>query len=186
MTRFLVLGATALSLGCSSCDTGGEQVLAEIRFASDRTAFENAANATFNFEIILDAASTEEVRVDYATVALTATGIESLTVGLKSFRIQVPGPQRKELLQIVQTVAVPSCSLPHCDCWQQAYHRLGLCRIRDGTARRQIRLVCRHDSHTGPTSRQRQHQVAECPRHHIQGAPQCLVAYGPCPRAQTP
>lgn len=72
MTRLLLLGVTALSLGCSSCDSGGEPVLAEIRFTSDRTAFENEANSTFNFEVILDAASTEEVRVDYATVALTA------------------------------------------------------------------------------------------------------------------
>lgn len=72
MTRLVLIGLTVCAMGCSSCDNGGEAALAEIRFVSDRTAFENEINSTYSFEVILDAASTNEVTVQYATQEISA------------------------------------------------------------------------------------------------------------------
>lgn len=72
MTRLLLFGLATCALSCSSCDNGGETQLSEIRFVSDRTAFENEVNAIFAFEVVLDAASTKEVTVDFAVSGLSA------------------------------------------------------------------------------------------------------------------
>lgn len=99
MTRPLFFGLVICAMGCSSCDNGGEATLAEIRFVSDRTAFENAINATYSFEVILDAASTEEVSVSFETQAISAqegadfastSGILVFAPGVTSMTIDVP------------------------------------------------------------------------------------------------
>ena len=52
----------------SACGGGEEPTPAEFRFSNDRTAFENEANSVFSFDVRIDEAKTEEVRVQYATV----------------------------------------------------------------------------------------------------------------------
>lgn len=79
MTRLLFLFALAAAAGCSSCDNGGEDVLVEIRFVSDRTAFENEPNAVFAFDVVLDAASTKEVQVSFATNSISAESGDDFT-----------------------------------------------------------------------------------------------------------
>lgn len=88
-----------LLMNCSSCDSGGEEVLSEIRFVSDKTAFETEINGSFLFEVILDAANDREVSVDFETVANTATegedfmatsGTLTFAPGVTSQTIMVP------------------------------------------------------------------------------------------------
>ncbi len=50
-----------------------QPVIPEIRFASNRTAFENASNASFDFEIVLNEATDKTVTVIYETADITAT-----------------------------------------------------------------------------------------------------------------
>lgn len=57
---------------------GGEEPAtpAEFRFSNDRTAFENASNEVFAFDVRIDEAKTEIVRVSYSTEDLTAVAGE--------------------------------------------------------------------------------------------------------------
>jgi len=54
-------------------------VVPEIRFANDRTAFENSLGAVFNFEVILDQASEKTVTVIYETADISASELEDYT-----------------------------------------------------------------------------------------------------------
>lgn len=90
MSRFLIFGMALCAVSCSSCDSGGDAPLAEIRFASDRTAFENEANSVFSFEVRLDAASTEAVEVSYEVNGLTAEADEDFTANSGTLRFE-PG-----------------------------------------------------------------------------------------------
>ena len=66
------LGLLAVMAGCSDCGNGPAPVDAEIRFVADRTLLENSFNSVFRFEVRLDAANEQEVRVDFETVEGTA------------------------------------------------------------------------------------------------------------------
>ncbi|MDG2425996.1 MAG: family 16 glycosylhydrolase [Flavobacteriales bacterium] len=67
-----LFGAFLLAVGCSDCGSTTDPVAAEIQFVGDRTSLENTFNATFKFEVRLDASNQQEVRVDYQTVEGTA------------------------------------------------------------------------------------------------------------------
>lgn len=90
MNRFLLFGLAFCAASCSSCDGGGEAELVEIRFASDRTAFESEANSVFSFEVRLDAASTETVEVSYDVNGLTAQVGEDFVAASGTLRFE-PG-----------------------------------------------------------------------------------------------
>ena len=63
----------------TACGGGEEETPAEFRFSNDRTAFENEANSVFSFDVRIDEAKTQEVRVQYATVDGTAIAGEDYT-----------------------------------------------------------------------------------------------------------
>lgn len=70
--RMLPLLLPLLLLALPGCGGGEESTPAEFRFSNDRTAFENEASAVFTFDVRIDEAKTEEVRVQYMTVDGTA------------------------------------------------------------------------------------------------------------------
>ena len=80
----------------SACGGGEEPTPAEFRFSNDRTAFENEANSVFSFDVRIDEAKTEEVRVQYATVDGSATAGEDYlaTSGTLAF---APGETKKSI-----------------------------------------------------------------------------------------
>ncbi len=80
----------------SACGGGEEQTPAEFRFSNDRTAFENEANSVFSFDVRIDEAKTEEVRVQYATVDGSAIAGEDYisTSGTLTF---APGETKKSI-----------------------------------------------------------------------------------------
>ena len=80
----------------AACGGGEEQTPAEFRFSNDRTAFENEANSVFSFDVRIDEAKTEEVRVQYATVDGSATAGEDYiaTSGTLTF---APGETKKSI-----------------------------------------------------------------------------------------
>ena len=80
----------------SACGGGEEPTPAEFRFSNDRTTFENEANSVFSFDVRIDEAKTEEVRVQYATVDGSAIADEDYiaTSGTLTF---APGETKKSI-----------------------------------------------------------------------------------------
>ena len=81
-TARLVVGLMLLGVvvGCTQCkSTVVEPHVPEIRFASDKTAFESESNAVFEFEVKLDAATEKTVTVNYETEDITAVSGEDYT-----------------------------------------------------------------------------------------------------------
>ena len=77
---------------------GGEEPAtpAEFRFTNDRTAFENASNEVFSFDVRIDEAKTEEVRVGYVTEDMTAVAGEDY-VAASGTLIFAPGETTKTI-----------------------------------------------------------------------------------------
>lgn len=67
-------------VGCTQCKPAvTEPHVPEIRFASDKTAFESESNAIFEFEVKLDAATEKTVTVNYDTEDISAISGEDYT-----------------------------------------------------------------------------------------------------------
>ncbi len=79
MTPARSLLILAFPFAFAACGGGEEETPAEFRFSNDRTAFENDANTVFSFDVRIDEAKTNEVRVKYATADGTALAGEDYT-----------------------------------------------------------------------------------------------------------
>ena len=90
------LTVLAFPLAFAACGGGEEGTPAEFRFSNDRTAFENEASSTFTFDVRIDEAKTEEVRVHYATADGTAIAGEDYTA-TEGDLVFAPGDTKKTI-----------------------------------------------------------------------------------------
>ena len=91
-TLFLPLVVIAFS----ACGGGEEETPAEFRFSNDQTAFETEANAVFSFDVRIDEAKTNEVRVSYETADGTAIAGEDY-VAAEGTLVFAPGETKKSI-----------------------------------------------------------------------------------------
>ena len=96
MTTTRCLLFIGVTLAFAACGGGEESTPAEFRFSNDRTAFENDANSVFSFDVRIDEAKTEEVRVHYATSDGTAIAGEDYTA-TEGDLVFAPGETKKSI-----------------------------------------------------------------------------------------
>ena len=96
MTLRPLLFPLASILFFTACGGGEEETPAEFRFSNDQTAFENEANAIFSFDVRIDEAKTNEVRVQYATADGTAIAGEDYTA-VEGTLVFAPGETKKSI-----------------------------------------------------------------------------------------
>ncbi len=80
----------------TACGGGEEATPAEFRFSNDQTAFENEANSVFSFDVRIDEAKTDEVRVSYATADGTAEAGEDY-IAVEGTLVFAPGETKKSI-----------------------------------------------------------------------------------------
>lgn len=96
MTLRPLLFPLASVLFFTACGGAEEETPAEFRFSNDQTAFENEANAVFSFDVRIDEAKTNEVRVQYATADGTAIAGEDYTA-VEGTLVFAPGETKKSI-----------------------------------------------------------------------------------------
>lgn len=73
IAQYIIYTFIGVSLSCSGCKEEEEPEIApEIKFESDKAAFESENTSTMEFKVKLDKAGTSSLTVDYETVALSA------------------------------------------------------------------------------------------------------------------